>query len=72
MVNTGTTRLELTDENFGRDSPDTILSARRQSRNPIYTKKMYMELPCQKVYQLKVKSFPLFSADLKNWLLFFI
>ena len=60
-VNTGTTRLELTDENFGRIPRYYIECLEDRAVTPYIQQKMYMELPCQKVYQLKSSHSPFFS-----------
>lgn len=60
-VNTGTTRLELTDENFGRIPRYYIECLEDRAVTPYMQQKMYMELPCQKVYQLKSSHSPFFS-----------
>ena len=61
LVNTGTTRLELTDENFGRIPRYYIECLEDRAVTPYIQQKMYMELPCQKVYQLKSSHSPFFS-----------
>lgn len=60
-VNTGTTRLELTDENFGRIPRYYIECLEDRAVTPYIQQKMYMELPCQKVYQLNSSHSPFFS-----------
>lgn len=60
-VNTGTTRLELTDENFGRIPRYYIECLEDRAVTPYMQQKMYMELPCQKVYQLNSSHSPFFS-----------
>ncbi|HRG82542.1 MAG TPA: alpha/beta fold hydrolase [Chitinophagaceae bacterium] len=60
-VVTGTTALELTDENFGRIPRYYIECTEDKAVTPYIQQKMYTELPCHKVYQLKSSHSPFFS-----------
>lgn len=58
---TGTTRLELTDENFGQIPRYYIECLEDRAVTPYMQQKMYTALPCHKVYQLKSSHSPFFS-----------
>lgn len=60
-VESGTTPLELTAENFGSVPRVYIECTEDRAVTPFIQRKMYTETPCEKVYQLPTSHSPFFS-----------
>lgn len=58
---TGITPLHLTDSNFGRVPRVYIECTEDRAVTPFIQRKMYTEMPCEKVYSLKSSHSPFFS-----------
>ena len=57
----GKTPLQLTDENFGRVPRVYIECTENRAVTPFIQRKMYTEMPCEKVYRLPTSHSPFFS-----------
>lgn len=60
-VESGITPLQLTDENFGRVPRVYIECTEDRAVTPFIQRKMYTEMPCEKVYSLAASHSPFFS-----------
>lgn len=60
-VETGITPLQLTDEKYGSVPRFYIECTEDKAVTPFIQRKMYTEMPCQKVYQLPTSHSPFFS-----------
>lgn len=60
-VESGTTPLELTEENFGSVPRVYIECTEDRAVTPFIQRKMYTEMPCEKVYSLPTSHSPFFS-----------
>ena len=60
-VESGTTPLQLTDENYGRVPRVYIECTEDRAVTPFIQRKMYEETPCEKVYSLPTSHSPFFS-----------
>jgi pimeloyl-ACP methyl ester carboxylesterase len=60
-IETGTTPLQLSDENFGSVPRIYIECTLDKAVTPFIQQKMYTELPCEKVYQMETSHSPFFS-----------
>lgn len=60
-VESGTTPLQLTDENFGKVPKVYIECTQDRAVTPFIQKKMYTETPCDKVYSMDTSHSPFFS-----------
>ena len=60
-VESGTTPLQLTDENYGRVPRVYIECTEDRAVTPFIQRKMYEETPCEKVYSLATSHSPFFS-----------
>ncbi len=60
-VATGITPLRLTDENFGSIPRYYIECTQDRAVTPFIQQKMYLETPCEKVYQMHTSHSPFFS-----------
>ena len=60
-VESGVTPLQLTDENFGRVPRVYIECTDDRAVTPYIQRKMYTELPCERVYSLPTSHSPFFS-----------
>jgi len=60
-VESAITPLHLTDENFGRVPRVYIECTKDRAVTPFIQRKMYTELPCQKVYSMPTSHSPFFS-----------
>jgi len=60
-VESATTPLQLTDDNYGRVPRVYIECTQDKAVTPFIQKKMYTEMPCEKVYSLATSHSPFFS-----------
>jgi len=60
-VESGIAPLQLTDENFGSVSRVYIECTEDKAVTPFIQKKMYTEMPCEKVYSMQTSHSPFFS-----------
>jgi pimeloyl-ACP methyl ester carboxylesterase len=60
-MESGITPLELTEENYGRVPRVYIECTEDKAVTPFIQKKMYTEMPCEKVYSLPTSHSPFFS-----------
>lgn len=60
-VSTGITPLQLTDERFGSVRRFYIECTKDKAVTPFIQQKMYLETPCEKVYQMDTSHSPFFS-----------
>lgn len=61
-IASGNTPLQLTDENFGRVPRVYIECTEDRAVTPFIQRKMYTELPCERVYSLASSHSPFFSC----------
>jgi hypothetical protein len=57
----GITPLQVTDENFGRVRRFYIECTEDKAVGPLIQKKMYTEIPCEKVFTMQTSHSPFFS-----------
>lgn len=62
-VESAVTPLQLTDENFGRVPRVYIECTEDRAVTPFIQRKMYTELPCERVYRLPTSHSPFFSQS---------
>ena len=60
-VESGITPLQLTEENFGSIPRVYIECTEDKAVNPFIQRKMYTEMPCEKVYSMQTSHSPFFS-----------
>lgn len=60
-IESGITPLQLTDENYGRIPRIYIECTKDKAVTPFIQRKMYTEMPCEKVYSLPTSHSPFFS-----------
>ena len=60
-VESGITPLQLTDENFGSVPRVYIECTQDKAVTPFIQRKMYTEMPCEKVYTMHTSHSPFFS-----------
>jgi pimeloyl-ACP methyl ester carboxylesterase len=60
-IESGVTPLQLTDENYGKIPRFYIECTEDRAVTPFIQRKMYTEMPCEKVYQMPTSHSPFFS-----------
>ncbi|HEX7904666.1 MAG TPA: alpha/beta fold hydrolase [Chitinophagaceae bacterium] len=64
-IESGMTNLELTNENFGRVPRVYIECTQDKAVTPFIQRKMYSELPCERVYTMDTSHSPFFSKPVE-------
>jgi len=64
-VESGITPLQLTEENYGRVPRFYIECTEDKAVTPFIQRKMYTEMPCEKIYSLPTSHSPFFSKPYK-------